>query len=522
MKLPVTALDLSAQLAEFDVWITPSLGEVRDTVRFREQMAAVVSTFEALGKATNRFHDVADCRPAVIAETFVRLVRGRPEAEVCRTLEALASVLFLVTGRSDNNAKCQFPLYLRDHAHWPELPVVRKTRTGPELSAVRVPRELKAEKYLGIVANLGPFPEQQQRLLEQFVGFLLDNEACVSQLWSIGHSFFVLKHFGREQDLLAPLVIFQVRGSVAASGGHDPEELLRARLLEWGLEAGADFNTIDVVLGDLASLAATDPGRKSAVGRLPERIKTRAYDFVFPYRTPGWNPCVFVQAQFYAGDSGSVSHKNVDQTSTSRAAVRAVVPEARFVEYVDGAGYFSSLNGDLKTLLSSQTTASYFQVRSAAIRLRRELQQIGFLLPIDMEHAVLRAGGKRDKVRRLLVSEGYAPAEIKRAVESGLHRGLITAEAGGSLGVSRARRDLVRRYFLLDVAARCGAPATDSKLSGSLLVPGYGPFFGAKLDTLAEAALKLAPELVTDWARPTSVLGDIRWLCDQGLAMSSS
>jgi hypothetical protein len=71
--------------------------------------------------------------------------------------------------------------------------------------------------------------------------------------------------------------------------------------------------------------------------------KTRAYDFILPYKTEGWEPKLFVQCQFYAGDSGSVSHKVVDQTRSSRPLTLVDYPNARFVEYLDGAGYYASL-----------------------------------------------------------------------------------------------------------------------------------------------------------------------------------
>ena len=339
MKLIIPSLSLATQLLEFDVWITPSLGEIRDTDKFKEQMEAVVSTFDAIGKATENFKNVKDCQPLAIADAFIDLTRGKSKEEAGAILEALASVLFLVTGKSDNNAKCQLPLFLRDKARWENLPVVRTRKGTPQLASGRIPRELKAEKYLGLVAALSPFPDQQKRLLEQFVSFLLNDEACVSQLWSIGYSYFLLKGFNKERDLLTPLVVFQVRGSVAASGGHDPEELLRGRLAEWGLQAGIDYNTSDVILTEVLKLLAStlvveEIGAEPADARAEERegveftltdeetvrVKTRAYDFILPFNVSGWKPKIFIQSQFYAGDSGSVSHKNVDQTSTSRAA----------------------------------------------------------------------------------------------------------------------------------------------------------------------------------------------------------
>lgn len=352
----------------------------------------------------------------------------------------------------------------------------------------------------------------------------------------------MLKGFKKERDLLTPLVVFQVRGSVAASGGHDPEELLRTRLAEWGLQAGVDYNTSDVVLTEVLKLLGSttvvekieaEPADEEAKEREgvevtqedqeTVKIKTRAYDFILPFKVNGWKPKVFIQSQFYAGDSGSVSHKNVDQTSTSRAAVQGILSDARFVEYVDGAGYFSTLNRDLKHLLNMTNTASFIQVRSAAIRLRRELQHVGFLTPLEVEHAIFRSDGTPVAVRQVLRGEGYADAEIERAITGSTTRGLVVAGRTGKLSVSAARREVARRYLLLDAAAQSGsAPATlGEKLTGCLLVPGYGPFHGIKLDHLVAEAILLAPALRTDLNQSQIMLADIRWLCEQGMAMSS-
>ncbi len=515
MKLPIPVLDLKTQLLEFDVWITPSLGEITETEKFREQLQRVVRVFEIIDEATQHFADLRHCQPSAISAHFVECIQALPDDQTRELLESLAAVLFLVTGRSDNNAKCQLPIFLRDHAHWRTLPMGRQVGGTPQLSEVAIPRELKAEKYLGFVASLRHFPEHQQRLLDEFVTFVLSTEPSISQLWSIGFSYHALKAFGKERDLLTPLVVFQVRGSVAASGGHDPEELLRGRLSEWGLIAGEDFNTSDVGLAELMGLI----GAKSAS---TGREKSRAYDFVLPFRTSGWKPSLFVQSQFYAGDSGSVSHKNVDQTSTSRAAVRKLFSGARFLEYVDGAGYFSSLNGDLKTLLSMPTTKSFLQVRSATVRLRRELQDIGFLTPLEVEHAALQHNGREDHIRSQLRGDGYSAAEVDRGLRRSVETGILVRSSIGQLQVRAERRDIARRYALIDLAARLGASPNHAsdQIKGALLVPGYGPFHGLKLDLLAKAAVTEFPGLKRDWSLPEVILGDIRWLCEQGLAMS--
>ena len=153
--------------------------------------------------------------------------------------------------------------------------------------------------------------------------------------------------------------------------------------------------------------------------------KTRAYDFVLPYKTPGDHRRVVVQSQFYAGDSGSVSHKNVDQTASSRAVVKTFATDVIFAEYVDGAGYFSSLNGDLERLLEMEGT-EFFQVRSAPIRLRRELQHAGYLVPLEVQQATYRVSDPtRESIVGVLKGEGYSEREIIRCLQVCLDRGLL-------------------------------------------------------------------------------------------------
>jgi hypothetical protein len=118
MKLPVPALDIATQLLEFDMWITPSLGEIRDTERFRQELDTIAAIFDAMGVATNNFENLQDCAPTSLAEIFVKLASSKAQQQekepgtnkknVQKLFEALASVLFLVSGKSDNNAKYRF------------------------------------------------------------------------------------------------------------------------------------------------------------------------------------------------------------------------------------------------------------------------------------------------------------------------------------------------------------------------------------------------------------------------------
>ncbi len=519
MKIPKIVLSTKDKLREFDVWITPSLGDIRDTVQFQSELANIADTFELMGKVTSNFADPTQCDPQEIASAFIQNANQLDFAEASSSLAQFASILFLVTGKSDNNAKCQLPLYLRDTVKLSVFPSFTKptNKKNPihKTADGSIPRVLPSQRYMDAVAALKKSPKRQAILLDYYIKFLLSDETYVSQLWSIGHSFFALKSFGKEKDFLGPLVAFKVRGSVAATGGHDPETLLRARLAEWGLNPNIDYNSNDVTRSTIKSLV----GAKKGVASI-KKTKSRAYDFVLPFATEGRFRRVCVQSQFYAGDSGSVSHKNVDQTATSRNALRAVIPDAVLVEYVDGAGYFSSLNGDLEKLLDMEGT-EFSQIRSSPIRLRREIQHSGFLMPLEIQQATFQTSRPtRANVAKIAVKDGYTTTEFSRSLSDAMARGLII-EDGGLLRPRDSDRDTVRRYVLLDVAAISGIePKSDvDSMAGAILVPGFGPFHGIKLDELVKQAKRMAPGLASEIGQSELLMADLRWLSEQRIAM---
>lgn len=510
MKLQIPVRDPQRDLKEFDIWITPSLGEITETDKFREELARVTRIFEELGRATDNFQDERHCEPSSIAQTFAQLANGHPGAERAELFKSLASTLYLVTGKSDNNSKCQFPLFLRDVARWDTLPSVNRRGGRAVIQQGPLPRTIKSDDYMDLIAAIENSADES-RLLEQFVSFLLMGEDAVRQFWSLGYSYYALKKFGRdyERNLLSPIVIFKVRGSVSASGGHKPEAMLRGYLESLGLIPDEDFNLADVIVD------GEGQGRDE---------KTRAYDFVLPYRTqgwfPGWQNRIMMQSQFYAGDSGSVSHKNVDQTKTSRDRVLRKFTGVRFVEYVDGAGYFSSLNSDLRKILAMETTHSFIQIRSAPIRLRRELQNLGFVTPLEIEHATIQSSGAETEVGTALVQQGYQKTEVCRAMDRAVSCGVLDKK-GTKLVLREERREIVRQHLLLDILSIYGRDmqAGSAASAASVLVSGHGAFYGLEMDELVKIAVSNAGYLREDVSHSLTFAADIKALSQRGYCL---
>lgn len=406
-----------------------------------------------------------------------------------------------------------------------------------------IPREIKSDKIAKLFSELSDFPKKQYEFLTQYIDFILNGDQYIKSFWTTGNTYFAMKKLGYEKDFLQPMIIFQVRGSVSASGGHEPEDLLRQRMQEWGLKPNIDFNNSDIIIFDLpkegessksisvaeplaqeveasAKLAevtvdvSTEDIAETVIEKVEETIKnkTRAYDFVLPYKVEGWDQKIFIQCQFYAGDSGSVSHKNVDQTRTSREYVKTKRANPIFLEYIDGAGYFSSLWGDLKKILAMADTDDFFQVRTAVIKLRGKLQSLGYLTPLEVIHAWALNEAQLDKTKQHLLKEGYFEKEIERV----LQYELFTID-GNDLKIDKSMLELSRRYLLLDFIAVKGKKFTDySTMKGVLLVPAFGKYFGVRIEELVDGVIPMAGLFKSEWKDSGIIFKDIQFLADKG------
>jgi hypothetical protein len=501
MKLSVQQSNIEEQLSEFDIWVTPSLGDIRDSDEFVTVLTDIQSGIEILSGITDRYQTVETCTPTFISNKLIDQIRLMSRTETSALLLKAISVLFMVTGKTDNNMKCQFPIYLRQQLSQEYLPNV----TNGRMDRRAIPRTLESNRIASIIASLSGYLNEQQELLTIYLSFILSDEEYVKQLWSIGHSYVALKEHGAEKSLVSSLAVFKSRGSITAIQGHSPEQMLRERMSEWGLVADLDYNTQDITVG--AILGETD---------VSSDIKRRKYDFILPYASRNNGEKIFVQCQFYAGDSGSVSHKNVDQTTGTRNATKKKYPAAYFVEYVDGAGYCSSLNGDLRRLLCMADTRDFFQIRTAPIKLRRDLQEISFLTLLEVEQAIITVGGSNTEITAFLLQQGYSEQEIQGCLDKSVEHGLLIANNDKSdYMIITERKGIVRRYCLLDSIAVYGHAIPADELTGNLLVPGYTVNWGLPQNQLITKLLEIMPTLRKEWVNMEDVFNDLQWLIDR-------
>lgn len=507
MRLKNYRSTLEEQLAEFDIWVTPSLGEIRDSPQFKSNFADLKKGFNYLAEITSDFAEIDCCTGTALATKTLAYIAHKSKAEAKDILDSVFHVLLLATGKTDNHLKCQFPLILRKEAETSTIP--RKKADGTWKDE-KVPRVFLLNDVAKTIVQLDEQILFQKTFAESYFCLIVSDLEYAKQVWSLGNAYTSQKKVHCADSLIASIVVFQSRGSIAASQGHIPENILRNYMQEWGLKAGTDFNINDVEVGEL--LGSTE---------IDNKVKKRKYDFIIPFQSKTSGAKIFIQSQFYAGDSGSVSHKVVDQTDSTREATLSKFHDAVFLEYLDGAGYFSSLNGDLRKMLAKPTTADFFQVKTAPLKLRRALQGIFFLTPLEIEHAVIRCSGKKDEVIKILREEQYSEEEINRALTASRSSGHIYLdEENNILQLNPKRISTIRKYCILDVIANYGKQLSAGKAVGCLMVAGYAVAWGLPQNEVIRLSCTIFSGRVNMWSNVQEVFDDIQWLLSNGFVIA--
>lgn len=536
MRLRNENLETSDQLSEFDQWLTAKLERIKDSDKFNAEIISLCDCIQSISYYLDDFSSYHLCNVDKLCDSVIdaseSIVSGRSffedEQKVAEFYESFFNLLFLTSGATDNNLKNHFLIKLKEDDIKPLIPKRGNSKKLIKFRLTEIPSTTKSDfiakslascfvgshNYYSDIVKTEPIFDLKfylRILIKEYTSLILEDDEEMMQLWAICRSYIDLNKLSDEiplgRYLLNSCTIFKVRGSVSASGGHITEDILRDKLMKMGLRPHTDFNVNDVTIGE--EDIVEDGKRKK---------KTRAYDFILPYSIVDWEPKpkLFIQSQFYAGDSGSVSHKVVDQTQSSRAFTLEKYPSARFVEYLDGAGYYASLRGDLAHMLSFDNTASFFQVKSILVRLRRELQNIDFLTPIEFEHAILISDdGSKASVFHALEGDGYPMEEINRIASVCNDLGYVL-ESGDKLEIAPARIDIARRLLVLDIAANNSYEITDTQRASMkyLLVPGYGANKAILESELSHLVCSICKQcLIT---APT-FSDDVEWLLDEGV-----
>lgn len=76
MKINDYNATLDEKMSEFDMWVTPSLGEIRDTPQFRVNLEQLKKGFDYMADITENFADVSHCSSSALAVNVLSYLSG--------------------------------------------------------------------------------------------------------------------------------------------------------------------------------------------------------------------------------------------------------------------------------------------------------------------------------------------------------------------------------------------------------------------------------------------------------------
>jgi hypothetical protein len=81
MKLKLKQLALEDRVKEFDDWVTPTLGDIKDTDKFVSERFSIALAIETLGGKINNFAKLDDTKPDKLAESIIEHLVGKSEED---------------------------------------------------------------------------------------------------------------------------------------------------------------------------------------------------------------------------------------------------------------------------------------------------------------------------------------------------------------------------------------------------------------------------------------------------------
>jgi hypothetical protein len=488
LPLQLDEKSLDENIEEFREWLTPRIDSIDEHDEFNQRVSGYKLSCDLL--ASIDLNEVSPHEAASrISACCISSLSDIPEDKRFVMLLDIINFVFALTGTTDNNIKCQFSPFLRHSLSCPKifLPSSQKSEKL-QLRGIET-IQLGQYKLVNLCQHIVALIRRTKANKDEFhdaAHFLLSSYLlCVFDCGNYQRLAAVIESLSdgrRTEPILEVFATYQLRGSAAAISGHGPEARLRRLLSDLGMSMGVEYNENDVIPASIANGVLPLPSGNTK--------KTRAYDFVIPVRLPHIKRKIFIQSQIYAGDSGSVSHMNVDQIPLSRQHVRETFNDPIFLEYLDGAGYYTALAGDLKRILQMSDTQGFFQGRSAIFVLPKVFRHIGLLFPADLIgwFAKLRlTGNPLHQSFESFLLERYPPEEVHRVALASIDYGFDLSDP--SLEYVQPNMLMIScALVLVDILALL----SNLNYENDIRIPGV-PGTGVKGETLEEVLFLFEP-----------------------------
>ena len=290
-------------------------------------------------------------------------------------------------------------------------------------------------------------------------------------------------------NFLSQLIKYDKKGAVANARGAKAEEILRDKLVEFGLERKIDFNTNDVstkelVLKRLKSEIISSPKNKQQIQKQFDKIQNKIFikrgaDLVLFLE----DPAIIIQSSFYGSDTASIAAATRDENQLENELIEEankVIAQNPILHLglIDGVGFHSIDKKRYTGLLVS--VDDYFGIRTISTKLKRLLHSTQKTLPIDFEIILFLKGKlkKQDLVKEFANFYPIPIVKVEEELEKWKKRDKFSI-VQNFFSIKQERQHIIPKYALLDSLQKI-APSK----KGKIRLPVIGTIDDSQIKTL--------------------------------------
>ena len=300
--------------------------------------------------------------------------------------------------------------------------------------------------------------------------------------------FEILNLFKNDLDygkkFLKILTKFDSKGKQAQNRGKKAENMVKEKLVEYGLEIDVDFNTSDLDVFDQVSKklqVECDCGKISQdqvnkkIEEMKKHIKAnsnfkRKSDIVLYLD----NPSLLIQSTFYTSDVASIADATADELNDERELIEKGTSgtgiEIKLIGLIDGPGLAITISFT-RVLRVLNAPNDFFQIRTVPTKLRDLIHKSNNSLPIDIEVGIYSKKGdfeieENDLIKQL---EQIYNSKImwKNEIDRWASRNKISKD-GSKIKTNPIRKDIIKKYLILDLLII----QSQSGMNKNIILPG--------------------------------------------------
>lgn len=273
------------------------------------------------------------------------------------------------------------------------------------------------------------------------------------------------KEYGKK--FLEILSKFDSKGKQAQNRGKKAENIIKEKLIEWGLDESEDFNTSDLDVFDQISKKLQ---RDCDIGKIEqtivnEKIKMmkkhikensdfkRLSDIVLYLN----NPSLLIQSIFYTSDVASIADATADELNDEQELIQKGIKDTgvdiKLIGLIDGPGLAITISFT-RVLRILKAPDDFFQIRTASTKLRDLIRKSNNSTPLDIEIGVYSINGdleveEKDLLEQLETMYGK-DIEWEKEITKWANRNKISKQ-GTKIGINSERRPIFGKYTVLDL-----------------------------------------------------------------------